>query len=123
MLLLCGLCHTGVFVCANDRNAQSSKSWGYEPVFDFAPTAPQYQFHTTSAYISSLNESGPHHSLRRGSSLFGDDDDYDDDYEPGPAIGEVEDDQPIGDIPWLLMFLLSAGYIAYRVRSRSKAKL
>ena len=123
MLLLCGLCHTAAFVYGSNRNAQSSKSWGYEPVYNFAPSAPRYEFRTTSAYISSLDENGPKVSKRANRSFnWGDDDD--DDYEPGGnATGEVDDfDNPIGDTPWLLMFLLSAGYIAFRARSRKNER-
>ena len=114
MLLLCGLWHTAAIVYGSERNAQSSQSWGYEPVFDFAPSAPQYQFHTTSAFISASGES----NMMKGNNGLRGTSPWDDEDPGGPAIGEVEDNQPIGDTPWLLMFLLSAGYIAFRARSR-----
>ena len=108
MLLLCGLGHTAAFAYGYNRDAQS-KSWGYQPVHSANIEAPTYEFRTTSSYINTegyteadnllLGNRGPRKSPW----------DWNDDEN---AIGEVDDFMPVGDIPWLFMLLLAAGYIA-----------
>ena len=116
IVLLCGLCHTAAFAYGYDQNVQS-KNWGYQPVYN-STSAPTYRFYTTSPYINTIGESransfaltssGP----RRTSSW----DDPD-----GDEQGVVPDPVPVGDTPWWLMLLLTAGYVAFRSRKRRGA--
>ena len=120
-MLLCGLCHTAAFAYGYDQNVQS-KNWGYQPVYNSGSSAPTYRFYTTSPYINTIGESraasfaASNSKPRRSSSSpweWSEDDN---------TIGEVDDPVPVGDTPWWLMLLLSAGYIAFRSLRRRKAK-
>ena len=108
MLLLCGLCHTVAVAGTYDQSAQS-KSWGYQPVYNSTASTPAYQFYTTSSFMGSI-EAAKANSMTlkkitpRRNDGWGD---MDDDDNP---IGEVDDDTPIGDTPWLMLLLLAAAY-------------
>ena len=110
ILLLCGLCHTAAYAVGYDRSTQSG-SWGYQPVYNTRSAVPKYQFYSTSAYIL---PSGTYHpaystvSKPRRTSPFDFDPSTDD------PLGTVPDPLPIGDTPWIFMFLLATGYIAFR---------
>lgn len=113
IVLLCGLCHTGVFAYGYDKDAQS-KSWGYQPVYKSGPSMSAYQFRTTSIYIVSLGEAKPNiysptpdNNAPQRAKAWG---------EEGNPVGEVDDPAPIGDAPWWFMLLLATGYIAFRQR-------
>ena len=111
--MLFGMCHTAAFAYGYDRDAQSQK-WGYQPVHNFQPSQPEYQFYSTSPYSGSVGDSKsgsfvPSSVVPRRKYIPG-----------GPAVGEVED-TPIGDTPWFCMLLLTAGYIAFRVHRRREA--
>ena len=117
IVLLCGLCHTAAFAYGYDQSVQS-KNWGYQPVYNSGSCAPTYQFRTTSVYIKTSDESNSTESWKsrpRRTSPW----DWSVDDNP---IGEVPDPVPVGDTPWWLMLLLSAGYIAFRSLRRRKAK-
>ena len=50
--------------------------------------------------------------------------DDDDDIDPppggGPADPGMDETNPIGDVPWIMMLLLAAGYIVYTARKRQR---
>ena len=112
ILLLYGLCHTEAFAYGYNNNAQSN-AWGYQPVYKAGTSsAPTYQFQSTSSYAPSgrvrvfaPGATSPSFSPRRNDSW--------DDPDEGWEIGVVDDPTPVGDIPWIFMFLLIGGYFAY----------
>ena len=116
LLLLWGLGHTAAFAYGYDQNAQF-RDWGYQPLSK-SPSAssvasvPTYQFHTTSIYITSSEESYSPSSIHNGprrAYAWNDWSDEDDE------IGTVTKTTPLGDTPWLFMVLLAAGYSALRI--------
>lgn len=119
-MLLCGVCHTAAFAYGYHQDAQS-KSWGYQPVYNASVSAPTYQFRTTSSYMNTvgytdaesrlLGSNGP----RRVSP-------WDSWSDSDNALGEVDDPVPVGDLPWCLMLLLVAGYIAVIFLRQRKAR-
>lgn len=113
IVLLCGLCHTEAFAFSNDNNNTQFRSWGYQPVYKTTSTAPTYQFQSTSSYAPSgrvrvyaPGATSPSFSPRRNDGW---------DTPDGEEIGVIPDDDPtpVGDIPWIFMFLLIGGYFAY----------
>ena len=146
--LLCGACYTQSVASAATYTPQYA-SWGYKPLYSTAATqtrvvgsghaghsgatyqgiystanaavvatsVPTYTFRTTSLYITSSGKSGSMYSAPTGSgplrtSSWTDEDD---------PIGQVPD-VPIGDAPWLILLLLAAGYIAFRVLYRTQGQ-
>ena len=112
-MLLCGLCHAEAFAHGYNRGAQTN-SWGYQPIYSSSIEKPDYQFRTTSLYMSALGDTEYGSSLscanapRRTSPWDWDEDDN--------ALGELDDPVPVGDTPWIFMLLLAAGFIAFRYR-------
>ena len=117
--LLCGLCHTAAFAYNSDPDAQQSKSWGYQPVYSSSTTQPTYRFRSTSVYLHDTDkpEADAGRLLISGRprrAIW-------DDEPTGPGTGEVPEDMPVGDTPWLFLLLLSAGYLIYRKVQRREA--
>lgn len=124
--LLCGASYTQSIASAYDRNT-SSQGWGYQPLSTMngsnyhATTAPArsdfpvVRFRSTSAYADKFDMQ--YTPLMGGGDvvLMGDPWGEPDD----PGLGELEDQMPIGDTPWLFMLILAAGYLAFRYRKKS----
>lgn len=116
-MLLCGVCHTAVFAYGYNRDAQS-QSWGYQPVYSTVSTAPTYEFRTTSTYnTGGYIEADSRLLASKGPRRVGE---FDFNLNDNP-IGEVDDPVPVGDVPWWLMLLLAAGYVAFLLRRQRKA--
>ena len=113
IVLLYGLCHTVAFAYGYNNNAQSN-AWGYQPGYKTGtPSAPTYQFQSTSSYAPSgrvrvyaPGAVSPSFSRRRNDG-WGEPTDEDN------PIGEIPDPTPVGDVPWFFMLLLIGGYFAY----------
>ena len=118
ILLLCGFCHTAAFAYGYDRNDQS-KAWGYQQVYNSPSVAmPTYRFHSTSVLIPTQDQSEsaawmPGNSRPRRVDGWSEEDD------PIGVLPDKEDPMPIGDTPWILMLLLTAGYYLIK-RYRTK---
>ena len=125
MVFLCGLCHTEAFAYGCYQSTQPSKSWGYQPVYQSTATtsyvsaAPTYQFHSTSVLIPTRDQSASAVWMP-GDSRLRRDGGWTEEEDP---IGVVEDDvdMPVGDVPWLFLLLLIAGYLAYRLHLKKRS--
>ena len=123
--MVCGGCHTASMVYAYDQSTQPSKSWGYQPVYQstattsYVPAAPTCQFHSTSVLIPAARGVGQPAVIANNTPRRSpwDGEPGDDDYPTGVVPDPV--DMPVGDIPWLFILILAAGYLAFRYRKKS----
>ena len=124
--LLCGASYTQSIASAYDRNT-SSQGWGYQPLSTMngsnyhAMTAPArsdfpvLRFRSTSAYADKFDMQYTPLMMGGDVVLMGNSWEEPD----GPGVGELEEEMPLGDTPWLFLLLLSAGYLAFRYRKKS----
>lgn len=141
--MLCGASYTLSIASAYDRNT-SSQGWGYQPLQTSSSTTgykasyggtmttgrvysasslhsslaerPNFHFQSTSIMISP-SDMEPMQMMGGNAMLSSTWDD-----EPTePGTGEVPDDMPVGDTPWLFLLLLATGYLIYRKVQRREA--
>ena len=145
--MLCGASYTLSVASAYDRTSPSA-SWGYQPLqtsssttgytASYGGTMTTGRVYSASSLHSSLAEKPTFHfqstsilishpdmermQMMGGNALLSSIWDEEPD---GPGMGEVveEDPMPIGDTPWILMLLLTAGYyLIKRYRTKKIAR-
>ena len=96
--------------------ATQSASWGCAPASNVVmanDVCPTYQFHTTSSYIATMDNSSSSSSVMRigGRQMT-------DPFNPAPtdenAVGEVDDPTPVGSPLVLLIFAMLFAWYRYK---------
>lgn len=111
-----------------NSNTPQHQHIAQQPTYEFRSTTQRVQPATTwgeqRTYVDPFSADGPStfsSSPSRPRRVMGDDDD---DIDPppggGPADPGMDETNPIGDVPWIMMLLLAAGYIVYTARKRQR---
>lgn len=128
--LLCGTCDT-VSVASASMQTPQYASWGYQQLPSMGTacnqhttvytgaTPPSYQFKTTSAYVFTSGKCYQPVGIRENRMLRSIFDEPGEDDDP---TGVVPDPVPLGEVPWLIMLLLAAGYLTICSRKRHPIK-
>lgn len=120
-----------LWISGSSFSASSPQYIAQQPTFQFRSTSQMQPAPTswgekrTYAQPFSADAPGSYNSSPKRSrrALGGDDDDIDPPYGgDGPGDPGMDETTPVGDIPWLMMLLLAAAYIAYTTYSTRKRK-
>lgn len=93
-----------------DSNQPEHQYIAQQPTYEFRSTTQQVQPTTAwgekRTYAAPFSADYPGSMTKPRKAIDPDDDDEKPDYDPF--------DGPIGDVPWIMMLILSAGYCVYR---------